>query len=120
MVLNGSLIVIVRIKYSLIDGVRVNRNKRENSSWHSPQRGWVKLNFDEASKGNPGHAGFRCILHTETGSFITATAAYLAMATNNKSEFQALVTGLKLARHQNIRLLEIGGDSQIANNALKK
>lgn len=29
--------------------------------WRLPSDGTLKLNFDGASKGNPGQAGFRCV-----------------------------------------------------------
>jgi hypothetical protein len=35
-------------------GVRIMRG---DVKWKPPQKNWIKLNFDGASKGNPGRAG---------------------------------------------------------------
>lgn len=30
---------------------------KETAKWSKPEKGWVKINFDGASKGNPGISG---------------------------------------------------------------
>lgn len=35
--------------------------------WSPPHEGCLKLNFDGASKGNPGPAGFGCVLRDHLG-----------------------------------------------------
>ncbi|GLJ21869.1 hypothetical protein SUGI_0409010 [Cryptomeria japonica] len=54
--------------------------------WKAPDKGWTKLNFDGASKGNPGKAGFRTILRNGDGSFIQGVYGNLGEITNNEAE----------------------------------
>nr|POE76476.1 putative ribonuclease h protein [Quercus suber] len=52
------------------------RNKSDKQhqavSWHKPPLGWVKLNTDESSLGNPGQVGCGGLLRNENGEWIKA------------------------------------------------
>ena len=43
-----------------------NSIARKEYKWEPPPSGWKKLNFDGASRGNPGKAGIGCIIREET------------------------------------------------------
>jgi hypothetical protein len=45
-----------------------NKEARVNCKWSPPPVGWVKLNFDGASRGNPGPTGIGCIINNEEGN----------------------------------------------------
>lgn len=45
----------------------IQANPREEVRWECPPRGWMKINFDGASKGNPGTAGCGVVLRDEGG-----------------------------------------------------
>ncbi|XP_057858950.2 uncharacterized protein LOC131067803 [Cryptomeria japonica] len=45
----------------------VKKVDREAIKWNAPPKGWVKLNFDGVSKGNPRESGFRAIIRNESG-----------------------------------------------------
>ena len=43
---------------------------RKECKWVSPPIGWKKLNFDGASRGNPGKVGLGCIIRSENEDWI--------------------------------------------------
>lgn len=54
--------------------------------WHPPPLGFLKYNIDDASKGNPGNAGFRGVLRddtNDTSNIISIFHGHLGRATNN-------------------------------------
>ncbi|XP_059074768.1 uncharacterized protein LOC131874858 [Cryptomeria japonica] len=65
----------MEIKWSLKDIGPVVPSKRQVDmsliKWTVPPKDWVKLNFDGASKGNPGRVGFEAILRDENGRMIS-------------------------------------------------
>ena len=75
------------------------------------------LFFDGCSKGNPGPSGIGAVIYEvskNTNSFIElwAGSKFLSnSATNNQSEYNALIMGLTKALELNISLLDVYGDS---------
>lgn len=75
------------------------------------------LFFDGCSKGNPGPSGIGAVIYEvseNTDSFIElwAGSKFLSnSATNNQSEYNALIMGLTKALELNISLLDVYGDS---------
>ena len=47
-----------------------NSEARKNCKWTPPPPDWHKLNFDGASRGNPGQSGIGCIINNEKGEWI--------------------------------------------------
>ena len=93
---------------------------RLSCKWEPPPPGWKKLNFDGASRGNPGKAGIGCIIRDESGNWIAKRSKSLDMASNNIAELEAVEEGINLCIKLNIKKLIIEGDSQIIINALRK
>jgi ribonuclease HI len=82
------------------------------------------LFFDGCSKGNPGPSGIGAVIYQldensdlinkNTNSFVElwAGSKFLSnSATNNQSEYNALIMGLTKALELNISLLDVYGDS---------
>ena len=72
------------------------------------------LFFDGCSKGNPGPCGIGAVIYEVNDSFIElwAGSKFLSnSATNNQSEYNALIMGLTKALELNISLLDVYGDS---------
>lgn len=88
--------------------------------WQPLGVGWMKLNFDGASHGNPGQAGIGCIVHNWEGKELATLASPVGINTNNWAELMALVEGLHLCRKLGVKNLEIERDSTIIVNALRK
>ncbi|KAG0457241.1 hypothetical protein HPP92_022090 [Vanilla planifolia] len=71
------------------------------------------LEFDGASKGNPGKAGAGAVLRTEDGTVISHVREGLGIATNNAAEYRALILGLKNALMRGFKHIRVQGDSQL-------
>jgi len=59
-----------------------------------PPLDFIKLNFDEAAKGNQGATGFGAVFRNHQGSILFLTAGNLGHTTNNAAELWGLTTGL--------------------------
>lgn len=99
---------------------KTDKEARKNCRWSPPPKGWTKLNFDGAARGNPGVAGIGCIINDESGKWLAKLAKPINPTTNNLAEFAALEEGLQVCHYLGISNLIIEGDSQIILNALRK
>lgn len=86
------------------------------SKWTPPPPGTFKLNFDGASKGNPGRAGFGGIFRDHEGKPLLLYMGNIGWDTNNSAELEGMRQGLSLSHIHGFHPLEIEGDSQILIN----
>jgi ribonuclease HI len=81
------------------------------------------LQFDGASRGNPGPAscGFVIfeLLPDGTKKIFDYAGQYLDIATNNQAEYMGLYIGLKYCLDINIKNIHIEGDSNLVINQIK-
>ncbi|GLJ45809.1 hypothetical protein SUGI_0963950 [Cryptomeria japonica] len=89
------------------------RSRRQDVRWEVPPPGWMKLNFDGASKGNPGVAGYGAIIRNELGRLIYAVSGEMGIASDNEAELCTLEAGLKLCVEKGLSKIIIEGDSQV-------
>ncbi|GLJ29867.1 hypothetical protein SUGI_0590360 [Cryptomeria japonica] len=75
--------------------------------------GWIKLNFDRVAKGNPGVAGYGCIVRKDTGDIMGSVSGNMGIASNNGAEALALARGLRFCVDNGFTSVKIEGDSQI-------
>lgn len=73
----------------------------------------IQLNFDGASKGNPGQAGYGGVFRDHKGHSLGIFLGSIGWDTNNSAELEGLWRGLKMAHSKNLFPLIIEGDSQI-------
>jgi ribonuclease HI len=79
----------------------------------SPDKQYV-LRFDGGSRGNPGVSGAGIAIYDlESGDEVWAAFQYLGETTNNVAEYNALLSGLELARSMGITRLIAEGDSTL-------
>ncbi|XP_041025785.1 uncharacterized protein LOC121266121 [Juglans microcarpa x Juglans regia] len=71
------------------------------------------LEFDGASKGNPGLAGAGAVLRADDGSLICRLQEGLGIATNNVAEYRALILGLRYALKRGFTSIRVKGDSKL-------
>ncbi|XP_058112157.1 uncharacterized protein LOC131255456 isoform X2 [Magnolia sinica] len=71
------------------------------------------LEFDGASKGNPGKAGAGAVLRTEDGSMVWRLREGLGIATNNFAEYKAMILGMKYAIKKGFKRIRVHGDSKL-------
>eukprot|EP00253_Pinus_taeda_P008502 PITA_08502 len=88
---------------------------QSRSVFRKPPEGFIKLNCDGTAKGDPGPAGFGGIFRNEDGATEWIYAEHGGTMTNNEAEFMAVYQGLKIARRNGYRKLEIEGDSTMVS-----
>ncbi|XP_030482848.2 uncharacterized protein LOC115699528 [Cannabis sativa] len=71
------------------------------------------LEFDGASKGNPGQAGAGAVLRAGDGSVVWQLREGVGIATNNVAEYRALILGLKQALKKGFKHICCQGDSML-------
>ncbi|KAL6351290.1 hypothetical protein AAG906_035082 [Vitis piasezkii] len=71
------------------------------------------VEFDGASKGNPGPAGAAAVLRSDSGRVICRVREGLGLATNNVAEYQAMILGLKYALKKGYTSIRVQGDSKL-------
>ncbi|KAK3223253.1 hypothetical protein Dsin_010278 [Dipteronia sinensis] len=71
------------------------------------------IQFDGASKGNPGPAGAAAVLRTGDGNLICKLREGVGIATNNVAEYRALILGLKYALEKGYTNINVQGDSKL-------
>jgi ribonuclease HI len=80
--------------------------------------GIYTLEFDGASKGNPGPAGLGVVIYDPSGAIVEKLGKALGEATNNVAEYKALLAGLELAQRLGIKRLAILTDSELVARQL--
>uniref|UniRef100_A0A0D9X4Z2 RNase H type-1 domain-containing protein n=1 Tax=Leersia perrieri TaxID=77586 RepID=A0A0D9X4Z2_9ORYZ len=74
------------------------------------------LEFDGASKGNPGKAGAGAVIRRLDGTVIAQLREGLGIATNNAAEYRALILGLRYAAKKGFKYIRAQGDSKLVCN----
>lgn len=72
----------------------------------------IKVYFDGASKGNPGHAGSGCYI-IDSNSNIIKKQKYVGIATNNVAEYNGLILGLISINDFKDSEIKVYGDSKL-------
>ncbi|XP_058080640.1 uncharacterized protein LOC131228795 [Magnolia sinica] len=84
--------------------------------WKRPSPGWVKLNVDGSSRGNPGMAGSGGVYKGENGDLRFAFSASYGMASNTWAELRAVHDGLTLCFQQGLTKIVVESDSLLVVN----
>lgn len=71
------------------------------------------LEFDGASKGNPGLSGAGAVLKADDGSLVCRLREGVGIATNNVAEYRAVLLGLKHALEKGFKRIRVQGDSKL-------
>ncbi|KAI3443768.1 hypothetical protein Pfo_000433 [Paulownia fortunei] len=82
-------------------------------TWLEPAQGWIKLNSDGASKGNPGIAGAGGLLRNWNGDVLVAFYEAIGVQTNSVAELHAVLRGLMLAIERGFTRIWIEVDSKL-------
>ncbi|GAB2222803.1 hypothetical protein Droror1_Dr00016930 [Drosera rotundifolia] len=69
------------------------------------------IEFDGASKGNPGPAGAGAIVRAENGTVVWRLREGVGIATNNVAEYRGVILGLKYALNRGYKHVRVRGDS---------
>jgi ribonuclease HI len=113
-----SIIIPVALKYKTEIGTPSPVHKKVDTNGNNAVNAYEYiLNFDGASRGNPGPAGIGAVIF-HNGKEIWASCQYIGTKTNNQSEYSALILGLKEALTRDIKCLQVYGDSQLVINQI--
>ncbi|GLJ37107.1 hypothetical protein SUGI_0752250 [Cryptomeria japonica] len=77
------------------------------------KQGLYYLEFDGASKGNPGKSGAGAVLRNPDFSVACKIKEGVGLATNNVAEYRALIRGLKVCLSKGIDCIHVQGDSNL-------
>ncbi|XP_041001580.1 uncharacterized protein LOC121247270 [Juglans microcarpa x Juglans regia] len=82
-------------------------------AWQKPAQGWLKLNTDGSSLGNPGSSGVGGIIRNDRGHMVHAFNSYIGFGSSNRTGLLAILQGLKACKDLRINFVEIELDSQV-------
>ncbi|XP_059068927.1 uncharacterized protein LOC131859330 [Cryptomeria japonica] len=85
-----------------------------------PEQGWVKINFDGASRGNLGISGVGCVACDVEGKILMKGAQRLQDGTNNEAHAQEALLAIELGCNLKVSKLHLEGDSKIIVDAISK
>eukprot|EP00253_Pinus_taeda_P001503 PITA_01503 len=88
--------------------------------WHPRPKGFLKLNIDGASKGNPGTADHGGVLRDNNGRIMFIFHGHLGKATNNMVELMAMEHCLEFLVQENYQNMIIEADSKLIINSVKR
>ncbi|KAI4346148.1 hypothetical protein L6164_013222 [Bauhinia variegata] len=78
--------------------------------WNPSNAERIMLNVDGCSLGNPGRAGFGCIVTYGDGNWIGGATGFIGVSNNIQAELVAMLQGLKFAWSLGVRWLECQTD----------
>ncbi len=79
----------------------------------SPSESWPSLYCDGACRGNPGPAGIGAVLLDKEGGALWKISQRIGQATNNISEYRALIAGIRKSIDGGHLQLHIHMDSEL-------
>ncbi|XP_070032487.1 uncharacterized protein [Nicotiana tomentosiformis] len=86
--------------------------------WEFPALGWIKVNTDGASRGNPGRSSIGFVLRNEEGNVVYARGKEIPETTNNEAEAWAILEGLSYCVNQQYTQVLIQTDLMPLKNVL--
>ncbi|GAA0164018.1 RNA processing factor [Lithospermum erythrorhizon] len=92
---------------------RMMRKRSHDTMWSEYAQRSCTLEFDGASKGNPGQAGAGAILRADDGSWTCRLREGLGITTNNVAEYRGMILGLKAALQKGFTSIRVQGDSKL-------
>lgn len=96
--------------------IRRNSKNDKNDAKIYPSSEFI-LNFDGASKGNPGLSGAGAVIYKNRQE-IWSSCKFIGCKTNNQAEYSALILGLEGALALGIKTLSVLGDSLLVINQI--
>ncbi|OMO90214.1 Endonuclease/exonuclease/phosphatase [Corchorus olitorius] len=82
--------------------------------WVPPPEGYIKINTNGSSQGNPWKAGAGGIIRDSAGSFYVGFSRHLGVATSTSAELWAIRDGLNIAKERGLRNIIVECDSKVA------
>lgn len=86
----------------------------------SPPQGVLKINMNDPSHGNPGHAGIDVVGQYISRDFYFILSIYMGLHTNNLMEARAILLALECASKLRWHRIIWESDSQVVVNLLNR
>ncbi|CAN4094768.1 unnamed protein product [Withania somnifera] len=93
--------------------VKSEHHKSDHQVLALPSGRSCTLEFDGASKGNPGQAGAGAVIRADDGSLTLRLREGLGVATSNHAEYRGFILGLKHALREGFTSIRVQGDSKL-------
>ena len=119
----GRILTKLNMEFGMVyprKGTQQQNRIQSPENFRYPEKNFIKLNFDGASKGNLGPASFGGIFRDSEKHTRWVYEEWGGEMTNNEVELWAIYQGLRIAVRNGYRNMEIEGDSQIAVEMLRK
>lgn len=87
--------------------------------WEFPIAGWIKINTDGASRGNPGKSSVGFCLRNEHGDLIYARAKEIQEMTNTQAEARAMLEAVRYCINHDISQVWLQTDSLMLKNVVE-
>jgi len=81
--------------------------------WEFPSAGWLKVNTDGASRGNPGRSSIGFCIRNENGDIVKSVGKEIEETTNTVAEAKAMVEALRFCRFQQYSHVWLQTDSML-------
>ncbi|KAF6145345.1 hypothetical protein GIB67_016806 [Kingdonia uniflora] len=91
--------------------------KASSYFWELPNHDEIKINTDEAARGNPGKGGIGCIFRDNEGKVLGYLVQGLGLVTNYTAECKAIIKGVELAASNGWLIAWVESDSKSAMKA---
>lgn len=88
--------------------------------WSFPHTGWVKLNSNGASKGNPGDGGCGGLIHDEIDKWLRGYTCHIGTCNAYNAEFWGILIDLNLAWNSRFCHIIVESDSMSIINVLSQ
>nr|XP_016494947.1 PREDICTED: ribonuclease H-like [Nicotiana tabacum] len=87
--------------------------------WELPDHGWVKINTDGASMGNPGRSSIGFVLRGEEGDIRYERGKEIQETTNTEAEAAAILEAMRYCVHHGYINILVQTDSMLMKNVIE-
>nr|CAD1823260.1 unnamed protein product [Ananas comosus var. bracteatus] len=108
--ISGRVLCLSRITTALFS--RYRHCNAGSCTWRKPEIGYIKLNFDGASKYGTNNASIGGVFRNHEGIFLLGYAERIGKATSSVAELVAAKRGIELALMNSWLDLQIEGDAK--------
>ncbi|XP_022887585.1 uncharacterized protein LOC111403348 isoform X1 [Olea europaea var. sylvestris] len=91
----------------------ITKKRSQEVMWSDYGQHSCTLEFDGASKGNPGQSGAGAVLRSDDGLWICRLREGLGVATTSVAEYRGIILGLKYALGKGFTNIRVRGDSKL-------
>uniref|UniRef100_A0A1S4AMC6 RNase H type-1 domain-containing protein n=1 Tax=Nicotiana tabacum TaxID=4097 RepID=A0A1S4AMC6_TOBAC len=111
---HGETMTIRRVIYQYTPKLKVTK-----VLWELPTQGWIKVNCDGASRGNPSRSSIGYALRDDEGNIKYACGKVIHDTTNNEAEALAILEALKYCEEKGYNRIILQTDSLLLKNTIE-